>query len=427
MKRREFLKFMAAAPLTGMATQLAAQAAERPEVTEAGRVDAAATGEPEWVRVARRQLPVCHEGIYLQTGSFGPSPVNVVQRVRDLMEFQLKGPAYPDCVAQLQAAEDACRPVLARLLGAQAEEVALTHNTTEGLNIALWSINWKAGDEIITSNQEHAALLAPCYNLGDRFGVIHRIAAIDPGQDVVANVLAQLTPRTRLVAMSHVSRQTGRVIPARALAQALHERGVRLLLDAAQAVGNVPFNFEESGCDYYSFCGHKWLLAPKGTGGLLIRRALREQTPVSYTGAHAHQTLDAAGHHIWHPDSRRYEYGTRAQFNFGGFAEAARWFESLGADQVYARIQELSLRVSRAIEETGRLQLVSSAGADRSGIVVVRLPEGQSAKEVSRRLLERDRILVSPLENPRELRLSVHFFNTWPELERTLERLSATS
>ena len=419
MERRDFVRFVAAAPLAGWAASLpaAAQAATAP-------ADRYADGEPDWVCAVRRELPACQEGVYLQTGSFGPSSNRVVARVRDLMDAQLRGPALPECVTRLQAAEDACRPALARLLGAKPEEVALTHNTTEGLNIAIWSIDWKTGDEIITGDQEHAALLAPCYNLQDRFGVHHRKVAVGPGEDVVANVLAAVTPRTRLVAMSHVSRQTGRAIPVRALATALHGRGVRLLLDAAQATGNVRFDFGASGCDYYAFCGHKWLLAPKGVGGLLVRRDLLEQTPVSYTGAHAHQKIDGTGTHVWHPDARRFEYGTRDQFNFGGFAEAVQTFESLGPERVFARIQELSLRVARAVEASGRLQLLSSTGDDRSGIVAVRLPAGADAKTVTRRLLEQDRILVSPLEQPRDLRLSVHFFNTWPELELTLQRLS---
>lgn len=425
MERSNFIKLMAAVPLSRCATRAAVQPADSIRTSATGGTDGATDGEPDWVREVRRQMPACQDGIYLQTGSFGPSPRNVVESVRELLQLQLKGPAYPEVVARLQAAEDSCRPLLARLLGAQPDEVTLTHNTTEGLNIILWSINWREGDEIITSNHEHPALLGPCYNLRDRFGVRHRIATIDREEDVVANVLAQVSGRTRLVALSHVSRQSGRVVPVRALARALRDRGIRLLLDAAQATGNIAFNFQDSGCDYYSFCGHKWLLAPKGTGGLLIRRDLLAGTPVSYTGAHAHQALDAGGHYTWHPDSRRYEYGTRAQFNFGGFAEAVRWFELLGPDRIHARIRALSLRVSQAIGQTGKLQLVSPAGEDRSGIVVLRLPADKPAKDVARRLLEQDRILVSPLDEPRDLRLSVNFFNTWAELEYTVARLAA--
>ncbi len=130
MERRDFVRFVAAAPLAGWAASLpaAAQAATAP-------ADRYADGEPDWVCAVRRELPACQEGIYLQTGSFGPSSNRVVARVRDLMDAQLRGPALPDCVTRLQAAEDACRPALARLLGAKPEEVALTHNTTEGLKM----------------------------------------------------------------------------------------------------------------------------------------------------------------------------------------------------------------------------------------------------------------------------------------------------
>jgi L-cysteine/cystine lyase len=314
--------------------------------------------------------------------------------------------------------------LLARALGAHPDEVALIHNATEGINIVLWSIDWRAGDEIVISNHEHPALMMPSYNLRDRFGVRYRQAAMDVGQDVVANVLAQLTPRTRLVAMSHVSRRNGRVIPVRKLAQELHGRGIRLLLDAAQGAGNVAFDFAASGCDYYSFSGHKWLLGPKGTGGILIRRELLAKTPVSYTGAHSEESADSDGHYAWHPDSRRFEYGTRDQANFGGLAEALRWRESIGLSKTYDRIQDLSLRASRAVEQSGKFGLVSpTADGERSGIVVIRLPAGIEAAAVAKKLESDDRIVTSPLENPRDLRASLHFHNTWAEFEALLDRL----
>jgi selenocysteine lyase/cysteine desulfurase len=370
-------------------------------------------------------MPVTREMAYFQTGSFGPSPSPVVDRVRELMEHQLKGPAAPASIQQLQQAEDACRPLVARFLGAREEEVTLTHNTTEGMNIVFWSMDWNAGDEIVLSNQEHPALMIPSYNLLSRFKVHYKRASIDLDEDVVSNVLRQISSRTRLVAMSHVSRRNGRAIPARELAAALHSRNIRLLLDGAQAAGNVRVNFSELGADYYSLCGHKWLLGPKGTGALMIRKDLLEKTPVSFTGAHSQKSYDEHGNVEWHPDGRRYEYGTRAQFNFGGFAEALRWLDSLGTERIFDRVQRLSLEAAKAIVRSKKFALASPlSDSERSGIVVVRLPEGRTAMDVSQRLMKEDRILVSPLEDPRNLRVSLHFFNTWKEFERLMSQLN---
>src|SRR6185295_5426234 len=146
--------------------------------------------------------------------AFGPSPEPVIARIKELLDVQMRGPAEPEALRILQEAEDSCRPLVAAAFGSRTDEVALTHNVTEGLNIVIWSIDWRAGDEILISNQEHPGLMMPCYNLQARFGVTVRRAPIDVGEDVVTNVNRQLSSRTRLVAVSHVSRRTGRVLPA---------------------------------------------------------------------------------------------------------------------------------------------------------------------------------------------------------------------
>jgi selenocysteine lyase/cysteine desulfurase len=354
----------------------------------------------------------------------GPTPTNVIERVKHLLDVQERGLANPLYSKLLPQAEDDCRLWIAKTCGAKVEEVALTHNTTEGLDIVLWSLDWKSGDEIVISDQEHPALMMPCYNLQSRFKVSYRRAAIDVGEDVVDNVIKQLTPQTRLVAMSHVSRQTGRVIPARELGRALHERGIHLLLDGAQAAGNVPVNFHDIGCDFYSLCSHKWLLGPKGAGAVLIRQNLLDSTPVSFTGAHGQKSYDQEGHFQWQPDGRRYEYGTRSQAVFGGFAEALRWLDGIGWNKIFNRIKEQSFRAAGRIKDSGKFSLVSPQETEsQSGIVVLRLPEGSTGPDLYDTLLNRDRIVVSPLERPRDLRICLHFFNTWDEFEALMQRL----
>ncbi len=379
---------------------------------------------PDWVSAVRRQIPVTGQSVYFQHGGIGPSPKPVIEEVKRLLDFQNEGPADPRYVGALGKAEDSCRPLVAEALGCLEAEVALTHNTTEALNIAIWSIDWKPGDEFLISNHEHPALRMPSYNLRDRLGVTLRRAPVDLGEDVVENVLSLLSPRTRLVAMSHVSRRNGRVIPAQRLAQALREKNVRLLLDGAQGAGNVPVRFNQIGCDYYAFCGHKWLLGPKGTGGLMIRKQILETTPVSWTGAHSYLSLDDEGEYEWHPNGRRYEFGTRSQAVFGGFAEALRWLDHIGWDKIYQRISELSGSAAQIVKESKKFELVSPLDREsRSGVFVLKLPAGFSGIEVYNKLAEADRILVSPLDEPRDLRVCLHFFNTMEEFETLMARL----
>ena len=162
----------------------------------------------------------------------------------------------------------------------------------------------------------------------------------------------------------------------------------------------------------------------QGDRRTVFRKDLLEKTPVSFTGAHSQKSYDEHGHFEWHPDGRRYEYGTRAQFNFGGFAEALRWLNTLGTESISKRIQTFSREAATAIRNSKKFELASPlSDSERSGIVVARLPASSLAAQVSQKLIEEDRILVSPLEDPRNLRLSLHFFNTWKEFETFMARL----
>ncbi len=409
--RRTFLKATLATGLVGLAKPAAGFSVE---------FDAPA----DWIGAARAEMPALQEMAYFQTGAFGPSPRRVMDRTMALLKIQNRGPAHPDNIGQLKAAEEACRRLLAETFGAKSTEVAMTGNTTGGINTVLWSIDWKAGDEIIIGDEEHPALLLPVFNLQRRFGVIMKMAPVGRHEAAVGEVLRLLTPRTRLVAISHVSRGSGSVLPAAALSAALRERGVPLLLDGAQGPGNVPVDFHALGCDYYSLCGHKWLLGPKGTGALLVREDVLASTPVSWTGAGAQSVMDEAGHSEWQPDARRFEFATRFLAGLGGWHESLTWLAQLGWPRIQARQAQLSAHATARIQRQPQLELVSPADdARRNGIVVLRLPAGFKGIDLYNRLRTDDRMLVSPVSQPRDLRVCLHFFNTEEEVDRLLERI----
>lgn len=415
--RRAFIKTVVAGGLIGAGSGPKSMASF---LSESG------AGAEDWVAMVRRQIPATHRSSYFQTGAFGPSPQTVIDRIKELLETQNLGPADPRQLAILSEAEDSCRTLLASTLGADPGEIALTPNTTTGMNIVLWSIDWQPGDEIIISDQEHPALLLPVFNLHRRFGVNYKKVPIGTHEDVVSNVLSQLSPRTRLVAMSHVSRGSGQLVPVRALAEILRARDIPLLLDGAQGPGNVRVDFHAIGCDYYSLCGHKWLLGPKGTGALLIRRDRIDSTPVSWTGSRAQSSMDETGEFAWQPDARRFEFATRNQADFGGWAEALRWLEALGWDRIHNRITALSTHASEAVRESGRFTLVSPDNpSEQNGIVVLRLPPEYTGLDFYNRLRVEHEMLVSPVSHPRDLRICLHFFNTETEFDALLDQLKA--
>jgi len=197
----------------------------------------------------------------MNAGTEGPLPRPAADAVRERIEFELtagrSGKEYMESVRDL-ATE--LRAGYARVLHADPSDVALTGSTTDGCNTILSGLDLRAGDQIVTSDEEHPGLLAPLGRL-KRAGVDVRLAPFD-------EIALAVGPATRLVAVSHVSWVSGRVVDT----DALTATGVPFLLDAAQSIGAVPTDVEELGCAFYAGSGQKWMCGPEGSGALYVRR-----------------------------------------------------------------------------------------------------------------------------------------------------------
>src|SRR3989304_2878702 len=164
---------------------------------------------------------------------------------------------------------DECRGVLAALLSAGPESIALTHSTTDGMNIATWGVDWRPGDRALTTNAEPPGLLGPLVAVRDRAGVALDIVDVEGGGDpalIQERIAAAMTPRTRLVSLSHVLWTTGAVLPVVEIGRIARERGVWYAVDAAQSAGAILVDAEAIGADFIAFPGQKWLLGPEGAG-----------------------------------------------------------------------------------------------------------------------------------------------------------------
>ena len=209
----------------------------------------------------RSCFPVLERVAYLNTGSVGPVPTAAADAARSEIDDALAngrgGKAHFERLIEMG---DRLRAGVASLMGAAPGEIALTGATTDGVNAVVAGLDLGPGDEVLTSDEEHPGLLAPLASARERRGVTVRVAPF-------AELAGAVTAQTRLVACSHVSWQSGRLIDARALSDA----GVPVLLDGAQGLGAVPVDVEALGCDYYAASGQKWLCGPIGSGYLYVR------------------------------------------------------------------------------------------------------------------------------------------------------------
>jgi selenocysteine lyase/cysteine desulfurase len=349
---------------------------------------------------------------YLNTGSSGPPPDYVLEAMREADDL-CSGPAYLEGLGLFvrQAETNSlAREAAARLVG--ADEVALTQNTTHGMNLGVGAIDWRAGDEVVSVTTEHPGCLVPLHNLRNRFGV---------GVDLVSppvtpeKIEASLTPNTRLVALSHVDWTTGEILPLREICAAAREKGVLTLVDGAQSVGNIPVDVPATGADMYAFTGHKWVLGPEGIGAFYVRPGLPVYSPnVGILSLEDPADFDVEGDYGLRSDARRFEASTMSPALAGGFAAAA--------DAVYGRggawFEEIRHRADVLIELLSGLPRVTlrSPRPARSGLVSFEV-EGVAAEDAVERLLGQGFILrYLPHPNP-YVRASTHLFNTEEELE----------
>jgi selenocysteine lyase/cysteine desulfurase len=383
--------------------------------------------QEDWVGRARSQLPTTAESSYFQTGAIGPCPQPVIDEIAERLAFQNRGPADPRYYKPMSEIEPDLRSCLADTFGVGPTGVALTHSTSEGISIAAWSLNWAEGDEVIISNQEHPSNIIPWYVLRDRYGLVIREINLDAGTSLLDQVRDTLSTRTRMLSISHVGRNNGRRIrteESAVLAEVLRARDIVYHLDGAQGPGCVPVNFLELGCNCYSTCGHKWLLGPKGTGAFFVREDAIDRIQLSWAGAHSHSDMDYEGSYTLRPSAARYEFGTRALSDYAGFRRAITWMQEFGLDRVLTRIQYLVGYAIDRIEQSDRLAISSPKNEeDRSGVLVVRLPDGCDALTVYKHLSGDPKIITSPVRTDGDLRLAIHFFNTEEEIDAAIEAI----
>jgi len=352
--------------------------------------------------------------VYLNSGGSGPPSHETISAMRAADDLFF-GPIYREGIGLFvrQAEANArAREAAARLVGAESNDVALTQNTTHGMNLGYYAIDWKPGDAVVSTTTEHPGCLVPIHALKRRFGVKTTLVAPPVTPEKIA---AALTPRTRLISLSHVDWTTGEVLPLTEICTLARERGVLTLVDGAQSVGNIPVDIPATGADMYAFTGHKWMLGPEGIGGFHVRPGLPAHSPnVGYASVSEATPFDINGDYDLRPDARRFEASTVSPTLAAGFAAAANAVHERG-EEGFAEIRRRADLLMDLISELPRITIRSPRPA-QSGLVSFEI-EGVVAKKAVERLLEQ-RFVVRFIPDPNPyVRISTHLFNTEEELE----------
>jgi L-cysteine/cystine lyase len=355
-------------------------------------------------RAFRAEFPVFERVSYLNAGSEGPIPRRAAEAVHSRVDQEAaggrSGRAYMDEVLGLA---EQLRAGYAAVLGCAPAEVALTGSTTDGVNTVIAALDLRPGDEVVTSDEEHPGLLAPLGRAVRRHGVNVRVVPF-------AEIAGEVTAATRLVACSHVSWVSGRVVDVAALAAG----PAPVLLDAAQAIGAVPVDVYALGCDYYAASGQKWLCGPEGSGCLFVRPERLEELLIPWPGYSS--VADPLRALEFEPadGTARLDHGFPVALRSSWALAALDVFAVAGWEWVHDRAAGLAGWFASQLAERG----VEVLPRGRSTLVSWRVGDGAEAAQAEVARLTAEGVIVRSIPMAGVVRASVGAWASEEELER---------
>jgi selenocysteine lyase/cysteine desulfurase len=379
--RRELLALgIVALPAAGL---LAARDARAQDFTQVPIPPDAARADPldDFWDSLPREFPGGDELRYFNTAGLGIPPFEVLERTHAVA---IEAATHGETMRHPHL--DQARAAVARLVGADPDEIALMRNATEAMNVVARGLDLARGDEVILTTHEHPGGAAPWVARAQDEGIVLRLftPSFDAGRDAEA-LWTLAGKRTRAIMVSHVLCTVGAVMPVEALCAEARRRRIWSVIDGAQAAGSLPLDLHALGADCYLASGHKWLLGPLETGFLYVRRDRLPQLHTRYAGAYAAddsgwslrqgrlQFLDVAS---------RFEYGTRSPAQAAGLAAAIDWQSAIGFDLAQARARALAQRFRAGIVDRPGIEVLTPAASAASPIVTFRIPRRPNTQVV---------------------------------------------
>ena len=361
------------------------------------------------IHAARAALPVCEgDTVYINLGGAGPMPTAAGDAVAAALRRSMaEGRASLAAVQRMEAVAADLRAAASSLVGGGPRDGGLTGNTTAGVNVALWGTDWRAGDEIVTTDLEHPGVSVPVGVVARRFGlrVLH-IPADEAMGDLEDAVGRRSGPRTRMVVLSHVAYGTGAVLDVAGAARAASRHGALMVVDGAQSVGAIPVDAPVLGAHVYAFPAHKWLCGPEGLGAVWVRPDAVDRLELSFSGYESGTDHTPDGGLTPHPGARRYETSTPPMALLEGWAAAIAWLDGIGWERVFRRIQEGQRTARAALEAIPGVNVLTPTDP-HAGLLTFTL-EGHDPVRAAAQLVTHG-VIVRWLDHPAALRASIGF------------------
>jgi selenocysteine lyase/cysteine desulfurase len=416
--RRRFLSSLAAPGLlVGVAPTLEAFSRLGPFVPQAQADDASTFAE------ARRHFLIPAGTAYCNTGTLGASPREVVDALTDgirRLETTLADWPYEQADGEpltgYQKLDDV-RAAAGRFINAAAAEIALTQNATMGMNFLANGLDLAAGDEVVSTDQEHGGGISPWRLLAKRRGIVVKELPLEPvlaeGPEAIVRLFeSAMTSRTKVVMFSHITSGLGALLPARELCALARSRGALAIVDGAQAVGQIPVDVQALGCDAYVGSPHKWMLAPKGTGFMFLRKQIQDRFWTTLASYQWDNHEDGA--------FRFMQFGTGSVPVVEGLVAALQFVEKIGMPRIARWDAMLTRRLRDGLAKIPAARVASPADPRLTAAITTFRVEGTKAKALQDALWARH-VRVRAQNDARGVRLSAHLYVSPSDIDTILD------
>lgn len=374
--------------------------------------DSLAIDEDFWFQV-RHMFSVDRNIINLNNGGVSPSPKIVMESEKRYLEISNMGPSH-FMWKYLTPEVEAVRRRIAQNFGCDPEEIAITRNASEALEIVQLGMTLNRGDEVLTTNQDYGRMLTTWGQRERRDGIVLKQISFPvppPSLDTLAKLIDEnITPKTKVIHICHITNLTGQIFPVKKIVQNARAKGIEVVVDGAHAFGQFPFKHSDLDCDYYGTSLHKWILAPIGTGFLYVRRdKISKIWPMMAAPESMNDNIRKFEEIGTHPASQR-----------NSITEAITFHESIGVERKAARLRYLRKRWSAKVRELPGVRMHTSDDPEMScGIGTVGV-DGFNIPKLAEYLMEKHKILVVPIVRGNQyagLRVTPNVYTTIEEVD----------
>lgn len=355
--------------------------------------------------------------INLNNGGVSPSPKIVSDTEKRYLDIENLSPSYYMWNV-LDPGIETVRRRLARAFGCDTEEIAITRNASEALEIVQLGMNLKAGDEILTTNQDYPRMITCWKQRERRDGVVLKQISFQcppPSMDyLVKRFEDNITAKTKVIHICHITNRTGQIFPVKKICQMARARGIEVVVDGAHAFAQFPFKHEDLDCDYYGTSLHKWVLAPIGTGMLYVRKnKIKNIWPMMPAPEGMDENIRKFEEIGTHPASQR-----------NAITEALNFHDSIGPERKAARFRYLRKRWSNRLRELPGVKILNSEDPEQSCAIGFIQVDGFKAGELAKHLWDKYRIWTVAVGLKDEydgLRITPNVYTTLEEVDTFTE------